>query len=128
MIKSSHQRDIILHVITDSCDHPNAEMVLERAKDILPSINLATVYRNLDLLSKKRDILRISMGNGDRFDHTVIPHAHFHCLTCNRVFDIDSVNIDNLIEDTQVHHNCVVDGVDIVLNGYCSACTAKKNN
>ncbi|MDD3831522.1 MAG: hypothetical protein PHW00_02570 [Clostridia bacterium] len=24
--------------------------------------------------------------------------------------------------------NCVVDGVDIVLNGYCSACTAKKNN
>ena len=46
----SKQREIVYQAVTSSCDHPSAELVLARAKTVMPSINLATVYRNLNAL------------------------------------------------------------------------------
>ena len=64
MIKHSEQRDCIQHYLSTRLDHPTAEMVYMGIRDELPNISLATVYRNLSLLSDLGEIRKISIGKG----------------------------------------------------------------
>ncbi|MEG1528558.1 MAG: transcriptional repressor [Clostridia bacterium] len=124
-MNNSQQRDTILKVVNSSCDHPNAEVVLERAREIMPSINIATVYRNLAVLESAKKILRISIPNGDRFDKTLTPHAHFRCQKCDKIFDIDLDDLNQCVIDTRRKYSCQIDKVDLVFSGLCVNC--KKN-
>ena len=48
----SKQKQVVYNAVLNSVDHPSAETVLLRSKVEMPSINLATVYRNLSALIK----------------------------------------------------------------------------
>ena len=52
----SKQRDIILEVVSNSCEHPSADMVYQEVKKQIPNISLGTVYRNLNLLVELKKI------------------------------------------------------------------------
>lgn len=123
----SKQRDIILEVVSNSCEHPSADMVYQEVKKQIPNISLGTVYRNLNLLVELKKIRKISMPNGsDRFDKTLLKHYHFYCDKCKKVFDIDSSNFKDLnkIVEKKYHNNVYYH--DIVFMGECSNCTNKK--
>ena len=49
----SKQKTVVYNAVMSSSDHPTADMVLSRCKEVMPSINLATVYRNLNALIKE---------------------------------------------------------------------------
>lgn len=121
-MKHSDQRDIVYNVVVGSCDHPTAEMVLARAKVFKPSINLATVYRNLASLAKQGKILRINIDDGDRFDITTSPHAHFHCKKCGKVFDVNAKDIGCCYKNVAEENGCRIDKVDMVFTGVCKEC------
>jgi len=90
-LKKSYQRDTILKVVIDSCDHPTAEVIYNRVRNIIPNISLGTVYRNLNALVDNDYIKRIGISNNqDRFDKTLKPHHHIRCIMCNNVSDIFS--------------------------------------
>ena len=55
----SKQRDIILEVVSNSCEHPSADMVYQEVKKQIPNISLGTVYRNLNLLVELKKIRKI---------------------------------------------------------------------
>ncbi len=120
-MKYSAQRDVIHNIVKNSFDHPNAEMVLARAKEVMPSINLATVYRNLTALSAVGKVNRISISSGDRFDGTLKPHAHCHCTKCNKVFDIDIAEFERFISVKEKDFS--IEKIDVVLSGVCSECS-----
>lgn len=120
-MRTSSQRNIILDVVNASCDHPNADMILSRAKKYMPSINLATVYRNLSQLVDCSMVLRIPLPDGDRFDKTLSPHAHFHCVACGKVFDVDVMKSD-IISDIENASDIRIEKIDIILSGLCSDC------
>lgn len=120
-MRTSAQRNIILDVVNASCDHPNAEMILSRSKEYMPSINLATVYRNLSQLVDCNMVLRIPLPDGDRFDKTLSPHAHFHCVSCGKVFDVDVMNSD-IVSEIEGINDCAVNKIDIIVTGLCSDC------
>ena len=88
-MRHSDQRDIVYQVVSSSCDHPNVETILERSKKLMPSINMATVYRNLNVLVNQNKIIRLTLTSGDRFDKTLYPHPHFYCKCCGNVTDVD---------------------------------------
>ena len=52
-LKSSKQRDAVLANLQSRYDHPTAEDVFLSVKEVIPSISLATVYRNLKLLESE---------------------------------------------------------------------------
>lgn len=120
-MRITKQKQVVLNAVLNSCDHPTAEMVLSRCKQELPSVNLATVYRNLHALSFENKIKRISISGGDRFDKTLESHAHFKCVNCNCVFDIDNVDFNGIIERASGSVKTVL-GVDVVVNGLCLNC------
>ena len=85
----SRQRAEVLDQIREHKDHPTADTIFAELRTKDPSISLATVYRNLKLLSELGEIRRLTFVSGaDRFDPTVQTHYHFVCERCGRVYDV----------------------------------------
>jgi Fe2+ or Zn2+ uptake regulation protein len=116
----SKQREIVLNAVLSSCDHPTAETVLLRSKAEMPSINLATVYRNLNALVKDGLIKKVVADGGDRFDKTLKNHAHFQCRVCGSVSDVMGFDFKALEGLTA---NGLVESVDVSIKGVCPNCT-----
>ena len=119
------QNQIILSVVEHSHDHPSAEMVVARCREIKPSINIATVYRNLHSLINEGKIRRIVVDGGDRFDKTLHAHSHYKCSKCGLVGDVDGVDVNKLLKIANKSGVGDISGVEIMFNGICQNC---KNN
>lgn len=117
----SKQKDIVYSAVLASSDHPTADMVLARCKEVMPSINLATVYRNLNALIKEGAIQKIMVDGGDRFDKTLGAHAHFQCKVCNSVVDIHGIDL-TCLKGSHFEKANRVDEIDVTLKGVCHQC------
>lgn len=116
----SKQRQVVLDVVLNSSDHPSAEMVLARCKEVMPSINLATVYRNLNALVSEGLVIKVVAAGGDRFDKTIKNHAHFQCTACNSVSDV--MGVDLLEVANKCNDGFAVKMVDLTIKGLCPNC------
>lgn len=84
----SLQRETILNVLRGTKSHPTAEWVYAETRKTLPKISLATVYRNLNRLAERGEIVRIEGAFlKDRYDGDLTPHAHAVCENCGAVRD-----------------------------------------
>lgn len=89
MRKFSKQREMILQYLLEQRNHPTAERIYSELKTQIPSLSLATVYRNLNLLCDLGKVQKLDTGESeDRYDANVDDHAHFICETCRNVTDI----------------------------------------
>ena len=117
----SKQNQVVKMVVDNSCDHPTAEMVSARCKEIMPSINLATVYRNLNMLVREGKVRRVSVAGGDRFDKTLTNHSHLKCTKCSGVFD--ACDFDNeILNRAKIALNGEIESVEIIFTGVCQNC------
>lgn len=114
-------KDIVYTAVESSCDHPNAELVLFRARELKPSISRATVYRVLDSLAKEGRIRRVQHVLGDRFDKTLRHHAHFICEKCGEFFDLSGIDLEKPLDNLRnsIH---TISSVDFVVTGICKNC------
>jgi Fur family ferric uptake transcriptional regulator len=75
----------------DSAERPlSPQEVLERAQQAVPTLGIATVYRNVKSLVARGVLRAVELpGEGNRFELTGRPHHHhFQCEGCGRVFDV----------------------------------------
>ncbi len=133
MERYSKQRELILNVLKERNDHPTAEMLYNDIIKIMPTIGIATVYRNLAALYESGQILKIEtkQGESDRFDGNIMPHIHFQCLECNEIQDIFLNNDDNNKLNDKLKEfaniiNAEVTSSKIILNGKCEKCKNKE--
>ena len=88
MEKHSKQRGEIINILKESYSHPTAEEVYLIAKEKNPNISRGTVYRNLNFLVEKGEIIKIDMNTGsDRYDYLRKEHSHIICAECGKVID-----------------------------------------
>ncbi len=122
-MRYSKQREEILKVVQESCDHPDANTIYIRIKDVIPNVSLGTVYRNLDTLSKNGIIKRIPMKDGnDRFDKTITNHNHMYCEKCGKVIDIDlSLNSKEIL-NIERETGFKITNCNFKINGLCEKC------
>ena len=122
-MRKSKQNDLILEIINNSYNHPNAYMIYESCKKEIPNISLGTVYRNLNNLVNNMQIKRIKMpDNIDRYDRINNFHAHFICLKCMEIYDLDFK--DKFFHDN-LNGNKVLD-YEISFKGICKNCLSDK--
>ena len=120
-LRNSKQRDAVLQNLSERYDHPTAEEVYISVKKVIPSVSLATVYRNLKLLESEGMILKITTPDSDRFDGHTHKHYHFTCNTCKRVLDLDlddDVNVNALPKN----FGGTVTGHELMFYGLCESC------
>ncbi len=111
------QRELILRLVKTNCAHKTADEIYRAAKCEMPAIGVATVYRNLALLSRENEIRRISVaGEPDRFDKTVADHEHAVCRVCGKTRDVEvndirkriaeGLNTNDFTYDLSIHDLC----------------------
>ena len=125
-LRMTNQREVILKELRDSMQHLSADELYDRVKKVMPRISLATVYRNLEILSEAGMIAKLEIsGRQKRFDYDVEEHDHIYCVQCHRV--------DNLKVDRQEVHDVphisdkgyAVTGYRLEVAGICPECQKK---
>lgn len=85
----THYSSVILDLINASDDHMTAERIFFEIKKTEPKIVLASVYNNLNALTDKGLIRKISIdGQADRYDK-IKKHDHLVCKTCGELADFE---------------------------------------
>ena len=126
-MKYSKQREHILKTLRENVIHPTADEIYALARKGMPSLSLATVYRNLNQLAENGIIRRIDGLDGSvHFDHNLCKHYHFICTKCNKVYDVAYDIAPDLADKVLAETGLFVESFDISLKGNCTNC--KKNN
>ena len=124
--RNTIQKTTIENVVLASCDHPTAETIYERVKEILPAISLGTVYRVLGDLVADGKVRRIAVPEApDRFDKTTCTHAHFHCSKCGAVVDIATTFGKEMLDSMSQNGNLIIEA-EVVFKGICAKCNNQK--
>ena len=97
-VKMTGQRRVILRVLSESTDHPDADMVFRRAAKIDSKISIATVYRTVQKL-EKANILESHDFGGDRQRYEQRPerhHDHLIDMRTGKVIEFSNSQIEEL--------------------------------
>ncbi len=118
----SKQREEIKQAVLKSEQHLTAEEIYNIVKQKNEKISLATVYRNLNLLSDLGIIRKIYLPNGSvRFDSLLYQHYHGVCIECGKIFNID-LNLDNLYNVIEKQTGIQSVQYHFVIEGICTDC------
>lgn len=136
MSRNTIQQEIICGIVKNMHTHPSPDEVYREVHDKHPSISRATVYRVLNKLADRGDLLKVNMPNtADRFDFRTEEHIHFYCSTCGNVFDADIEDCTELLSSLsrRVHSSEImkingfeISKINISLEGTCPKCKEMK--
>ncbi|MFI3242833.1 MAG: transcriptional repressor [Akkermansia sp.] len=117
-VRITKQRCAVLETILDSCDHPTAGQIFERAKLRTSSLSLATVYNCLESMTSAHIINQLRFDNGpSRYCSNEVPHAHVIDGEGKKVLDVFLKNGASLEDVFELPKNLCINAVDIYLRG-----------
>ena len=118
-------RNLILDIVRRTDRHPTADAVFMDARASVPTISLATVYRNLRRLVTEGRLRERMFGGVSRFDAHLEEHGHLVCTACGAIMDVAADGaalvryLDAPVLAWEVEH------VDVELRGRCPTCRGK---
>ena len=114
------QKELVLHYVQSVRTHPTAEDVFNNTKKKLPSLTLATVYRNLHLLAEEGKIQCFMIKNEYHFDGFTDHHHHLVCTECGCIQDVVNPRLTQFVSHqltAQKFHPTTVQ-----VEGLCGKC------
>ena len=122
-LKITPQRLAVYNVLVKSRQHPSAEMVFRKVRDVIPNISLDTVNRTLLTLAEI-GAASIVEGSGEvkRFDGRLETHQHFKCIKCRRIFDFHYKPFDNIPVPKNISRRFTVLKKTVYFEGVCDEC------
>jgi Fur family ferric uptake transcriptional regulator len=118
------QRELIIQAIAQSDHHISAEEIAAELKKHTQAINIATIYRTLDMLWEEGFACRNDLGEG-RIVYATLkhgPHIHLVCRKCNQVIDADPQVLDALGQQLRSQYDFKPDLEHLSIFGVCSDC------
>ncbi len=100
-LRCTKERIAVLREIYKSDSHLDADEIFVRLKKKRVSISRATVYHTLDLLFKFHLVNKIDLGHKHTHyekTHGVGNHLHIVCEQCDRVLEVHSDVLNDLLE------------------------------
>lgn len=97
-LKMTEQRRVIARVLSEATDHPDVEMVYQRAVERDPRISIATVYRTVKLFEEASILERHDFGDG-RARYEERPdehHDHLIDVKTGEVVEFSNEEIERL--------------------------------
>jgi len=123
----THQRQVIYDALIAMPGHPSPEEVYAKVRRRIPSISLATVYKNLNRFLKAGLLQEMSVHHGSlRVEVNDHPHHHLVCSSCKKIEDIDSEQIGPLHVRGRLPKGFAVQRYSVDVIGLCARCRGKK--
>ncbi len=130
-------RQAILDILNHTRKHFNAEQIHKAASKLSPTVGLATIYRNLELLVRIGLVWKFDAGD-DKAMYEIAErpeeshHHHLICKMCNGIIDYSGA-IDNEKDFIQGRkknlakkYNFRIENHCIDFYGLCNKCKNKK--
>lgn len=118
------QREMIVEAIAHAERHVTAEEIYEQVQSRVRSVNVATVYRTLELLVALGLVSRADLGGGQvtyaSRCHGL--HCHLVCRRCGRVIEADHRLTDSLSEQLEARYGFAADLRHLAISGLCEDC------
>lgn len=123
-VRITPQRAFIWRALASSDDHFTAEELWERVREMLPGLEISTVYRSLEALGEAGLVVESRVGGGPRvFEARSTPHPHLVCERCGNISHLDASAggrvldaLEGEIEGFQTRE------LHIFATGMCAAC------
>ena len=124
-LKLTPQRLAILGYLEGNKEHPSAEEIFRAVSDKYPTMSFATVYNTLAALSKKGNILELTIDpDKRRYDPNTENHNHLICISCKKIVDIC---LDyKVVVPESLGYDFEITGNHIEFYGICPACKQQK--
>jgi Fur family ferric uptake transcriptional regulator len=115
---------LIINAVAHSPQHITAEEVADKLQKHTSAINIATVYRTLDLLWQEGFACRNDLSEGKivyaTYQHG--PHIHLVCKKCNQIIDADSQLVLSFGRALHDQYNFQANLDHFSVFGICSDC------
>ena len=119
--RTTAQRRVIEGLFTQHERPLSVNEIFTYGREVVPSLNIATVYRTLKILVDNGSLDKIhhpsfgALYERSGKDH----HHHFFCRECNRAYELPgcALKIDDAAPD-----GFVVEGHEVFLLGKCPSC------
>ncbi|MCA9362423.1 transcriptional repressor [Candidatus Kaiserbacteria bacterium] len=109
------KRQAILRVLEESSEALSAAEV----HALVPEVDLATVYRNLEHFTNEKTIKKLQLGTQEaRFEFQHEPHHHAVCTECERVLHFTAP--DEKIKKLLRLEDFKVDELEVTVRGICN--------
>ena len=117
------QRQLILDAICEGEGHTTPEEIFGRVRAKTPSVNRATVYRNLDFLCEMRLVVAVHIGGQMYYEIAgETPHHHLVCRRCDKVEEISHETVKALFDKIEREQHFTIDMDHLALFGLCHKC------
>jgi len=129
-LAATHQRRVIFETVMSLEGHPSPELIYEAVRKKIPSISLATVYKNVRTFLESGMLREVSMHHGSiRVEPNESEHYHLVCTRCRQITDLDRASL-------QVHprtrkrslQGFQITRISVDVLGICAACATKDNS
>jgi Fur family peroxide stress response transcriptional regulator len=126
----THQRRAIFALLASSREHPSAEQLHKAVQRRIPTLSLATVYKNLEALKAIGAVADVNpLHEQGRYEAALPgtgagrPHHHLVCVSCKKVRDLHDTELDRLrVKNAQGFD---VRAVRVQAEGLCPDCRAR---
>ena len=124
--KVTPQRLAIYNVLSNTTEHPSAEMIFSKLQEFYPTMSLATVYKTIEILKEIELVQILNVGEESfSYDANTDTHPHVRCLVCNRVDDIYGVDESAYVNQISEKTAYRLSGQQFYFYGVCPECQAK---
>jgi Fe2+ or Zn2+ uptake regulation protein len=121
-VHPSYHRLKIMGYLMEHRTHPTVDIIFQGVSAEIPTLSKTTVYNTLTLFQEKGLASELTIEENEvRYDANITPHAHFKCLMCGSIFDMDlksSLFKRHMIEGHQVQQ------CQISFKGICKNCAS----
>ncbi len=126
-LASTHQREVIYRTAVSMEDHPTPEAVYERVKREIPSISLATVYKNVKTFLEAGLFHEVTLHHGSlRLDPDTQPHHHVVCERCKSITDFPGEGVEPVRVKGKLPKGFRVQRYAVEFIGVCAACAQRR--
>jgi len=124
-LAATHQRQKIYEALVSRPGHYSPEEVYEQVKQDLPSISLATVYKNLKTFVQAGMLRDVSPHHGAwRVDANTDRHHHLVCTRCHSITDLDFDLLGPVKLKGRLPAGFRLEKFSVEVQGVCKSCAA----
>lgn len=126
-LAATHQRRVIYETVMSLHGHPSPEAIYVKVRKKVPSISLATVYKNIQTFLDSGMLREVSFHHGAlRVEPNEHPHHHLVCVRCKTIMDIDESKLGKVSVPRKLPHGFRPQRIAVDILGTCGACSSKE--
>ena len=127
-IAVTHQRQVLYETMQAMQGHPSPEEIYAAVKRQIPSVSLATVYKNIHLFVQSGVFSQLSMHHGPlRVEMNKDAHHHLVCSICKGVTDVGEDELGLQAPRERLANGFAVERLSVDVIGVCAACQRPVN-